>query len=104
MLDREYRHKSHLIIADNLLVHKDTKVKEWLSKKLKITMFFTPTYSSWLNLVELWFNLLTKDVLKNAVWKSKEQFIEQLMEFVKTYYKTRSKPFSQKYSPYRSFG
>ncbi len=98
-LDRIYRHKHLYIIADNLSVHKDHKVKEWLSKKRKITMHFTPTYSSWLNLVELWFNILTKDVLKNAVWKSKEQLIEQLMEYVKTYNKTRSKPFVWKYDP-----
>jgi transposase len=99
-LDREYRHKHLYIIADNLSVHKDSKVKEWLSHKRKITMFFTPTYSSWLNLVELWFNILTKDVLKNAVWKSKEQLIEQLMEYIETYNKTRSKPFIWNYDPY----
>jgi len=102
-LDREYRHKKLYIIADNLSVHKDAKVKEWLSQKRKITMFFTPTYSSWLNLVELWFNILTKDVLKNAVWKSKEQLIEQLMLYVKTYNETRSKPFSWKYDPYHLY-
>lgn len=102
-LDREYRHKHLYIIADNLSVHKDKKVKEWLSKKRKITMHYTPTYSSWLNLVELWFNILTKDVLKNAVWKSKEQLVGQLMDYVKTYNKTRIKPFVWKYDPYHLY-
>jgi len=102
-LDREYRHKHLYIIADNLSVHKDSKVKEWLSHKRKITMFFTPTYSSWLNLVELWFNILTKDVLKNAVWKSKDQLIEQLMEYIDTYNKTRKKPFVWKYDPFKLY-
>lgn len=102
-LDSEYRHKHLYIIADNLSVNKDSKVKEWLSKKRKITMFFTPTYSSWLNLIELWFNILTKDVLKNAVWKSKEQLVEQMMEYVKTYNKTRSKPFVWKYDPFNLY-
>jgi len=103
MLDREYRNKQLHIIADNLSVHKDAKVKEWLSHKRKITIHFTPTYSSWLNLVELWFNILTKDVLKNAVWKSKEQLIEQMMDYIKTYNKTRVKPFVWKYDPYKLY-
>lgn len=98
-LDRNYRHKHLYIIADNLAVHKNIKIKEWLSHKRKITLYFTPTYSSWLNLVELWFNILTKDVLKNAVWKSKEQLIKQLMEYIKTYNKTRAKPFVWTYDP-----
>jgi putative transposase len=84
-------------------VHKDSKVKEWLSHKRKITMFFTPTYSSWLNLVELWFNILTKDVLKNSIWKSKEQLMEQLMDYVKTYNITRSKPFVWTYDPFHLY-
>ena len=99
-LDREYRHKHLYIIADNLSVHKNVKIKQWLSTKRKITMHFTPTYSSWLNLVELWFNILTKDVLKNAVWKSKEQMVNQMMEYIKTYNKTRSKAFVWTYDPY----
>jgi len=99
-LDREYRHKHLHIIVDNLSVHKNIKIKQWLSTKTKITLYFTPTYSSWLNMIEIWFNLLTKDVLKNAVWKSKKQMINQMMEYIKTYNKTRSKPFVWTYDPY----
>ena len=69
-LDRKYRNKHLHIIVDNLSVHKNKKIKEWLSHKRKITMHFTPTYSSWLNMIEIWFGILTKDVLKDAVWTS----------------------------------
>jgi putative transposase len=98
-LDREYRHKHLHIIVDNLRVHDAKEVKEWLSHKRKITIHHTPTYSSWLNMIEIWFGILTKDVLNNAVWKSKEQLIKQLMEYVKTYNKERAKPFNWTYKP-----
>lgn len=91
--------KGHLhIIADNLSVHKDKDVKAWLEKnRKKITMHHTPTYSSWLNQVEIWFNILSKDVLKGGVWHSREQLIDQLLEYIITYNKTRAKPFEWKY-------
>lgn len=100
-IDRKYRNKHLYIIVDNLSVHKNKKVKEWLSHKRKITMHFTPTYSSWLNLIEIWFGILTKDVLKNAVWHSKKQLINQMMEYIKTYNKKRAKPFVWTYDPYK---
>jgi len=81
----------------NLSVHKQKDVVEWVNKKRKITLIHTPTYSSWLNQIEIWFNILTKDVLKGAVWHSKEQLVKQLMQYVKTYNKTRAKPFNWTY-------
>lgn len=97
-LDRTYTHKTLHIIVDNLSIHKDQSVKEWLSKKRKIKLHFTPTYSSWLNQVEIWFNMLTKDVLKGGVWKSVEQLTKQMLEYIDTYNKTRAKPFAWTYT------
>ncbi len=86
--------KKHLhIIVDNLNVHKHKDVMEWISSKPRMTMHFTPTYSSWLNQVEIWFNILSKDVLKGAVWQSKEQLANQIIQYVETYNKERAKPF-----------
>lgn len=97
-LDRKYRNKKLHIIADNLSVHKHKDVKEWLKGKRKIQIHFTPTYSSWLNQVEIWFNILTKDVVKGGIWNSSSQLADQLMEYVKTYNKTRAKPFQWTYT------
>jgi len=93
-LDRTYRNRHLHIIVDNLAVHKHKDVKEWLARKRKITLHFTPTYSSWLNQIEIWFNILSKDVLKGGVWKSKKQLTDQMLEYIDTYNKTRAKPFS----------
>jgi putative transposase len=97
-LDRKYRKKKLYIIADNLSIHKHKDVKEWLKGKRKIQMHFTPTYSSWLNQVEIWFNILTKDVVKGGIWQSSEQLVNQLMDYVKTYNSTRAKPFRWTYT------
>ena len=97
-LDRKYRNKKLHVIADNLSIHKHKDVKQWLAGKRKITLHFTPTYSSWLNQVEIWFNILTKDVVKGGIWKSSEQLASQLMEYVKTYNDTRAKPFQWTYT------
>lgn len=97
-LDRAYTNKTLHIIVDNLNVHKDKKVSEWLRKKRKIKMHFTPTYSSWLNQIEIWFNILTKDVLKGGVWKSVDQLTKQMLEYIDTYNRTRAKPFAWTYT------
>ena len=97
-LDRKYRNKKLHVIVDNLSIHKHKDVKEWLNGKRKIKLHFTPTYSSWLNQVEIWFNILTKDVVKGGIWQSSKQLADQLMEYVKTYNSTRAKPFQWTYT------
>jgi putative transposase len=97
-LDRKYRNKKLHVIADNLSIHKHKDVKQWLEGKRKIQLHFTPTYSSWLNQVEIWFNILTKDVVKGGIWQSSEQLAGQLMEYVKTYNDSRAKPFKWTYT------
>jgi len=94
---RKYPKKQLHVIADNLNVHKHKDVKEWVDSKQRMTIHFTPTYSSWLNQVEIWFNILSKDVLKGAVWHSKEQLAGQIIQYVDTYNKERAKPFEWTY-------
>jgi len=98
MLDRLYRNCHLHIIVDNLAIHKAKEVQQWLARKRKITLHFTPTYSSWLNQVEIFFNILTKDVLKNGVWTSKRQLVDQLIEYIRTYNRKRAAPFIWTYT------
>lgn len=94
---RKYPKKNLHIIADNLNVHKHKDVMTWIDSKRRMTIHFTPTYSSWLNQVEIWFNILSKDVIKGAVWHSKEQLAKQIIQYVDTYNKERAKPFEWTY-------
>ena len=98
-LARAYPKKTLHVIIDNLAVHKQADVKKWVKSNKRINLHYTPTYSSWLNQVEIWFNILTKDVLKGAVWYSKQQLVEQLLLYIKTYNKERAKPFNWTYQP-----
>lgn len=96
-LDRTYRGKTLHIIADNFSAHKHHNVKKWLAGKRKFVMHYTPTYSSWLNQIEIWFSILSKDVLKDAVWHSTKQLVDQLSEYITTYNLERGAPFAWTY-------
>lgn len=97
LIDRKYRNVKIHIILDNLSVHKNKDVKQWLSKKRKFNVHYTPTYSSWLNQIETWFSIMTKDVLKDAVWSSKKELVKELMRYIKMYNKDKAKPFQWTY-------
>ena len=57
------RGKEIHVIADNLWAHKSAPVKEFLEAHPKVHLHFAPTYSSWLNQVELWFGKIERDVI-----------------------------------------
>ena len=97
-LYRKYPRKHLHVIVDNLAAHKHKIVADWVESKKRMTLHYTPTYSSWLNQIEIWFNILTKDVLKGGVWKSKKQLVDQLMEYVRAYNEKRAKPFKWTYT------
>jgi transposase len=97
-LYRKFPGKHLHVIADNLSAHKHHKVSEWLKSKRRMTLHFTPTYSSWLNQVEIWFNIFTRDVLRDAVWRSKQALIWQIMEYIRQYNQLWAKPFKWTYT------
>ncbi|MFI5140258.1 MAG: IS630 family transposase [Sphingobacteriales bacterium] len=101
-LAKIYKGKPLHIIADNLSVHKHESIKKWVEKNKNINLHYTPTYSSWLNMVEIWFNILSKDVLKGGVWHSKQQLVNQLLTYIETYNNERAKPFEWTYAPISS--
>jgi transposase len=96
-LDRKYRNVQLHLVLDNLSIHKNQKVKDWLKNKRKIHLHFTPTYSSWLNQIEIWFGIMTRDILKDGVWHSKKQLVDQLMSYIKEYNENKAKPFKWSY-------
>lgn len=85
------------VICDNLSTHKHKAVKEWVAKRRRLTLHFTPTYSSWLNQVEIFFNILTRAVVKDGVWQSKKELVNQLLTFIKCY-NQKATPFKWTYT------
>ena len=66
------------LIADNYCTHKHAKVKAWLGKHPRFHMHFTPTSSSWLNLVERFFADLTRDVVREGSFRSVRQLVKEI--------------------------
>jgi len=71
----------HLIL-DNYTTHKTEKVKRWLLRRPRFRVHFTPTYSSWINLVERWFGLLTEKKLKRGAHRSVRRLESDLKEWI----------------------
>lgn len=82
----------HLVI-DNYATHKHKKVKQWLAVRPRYHVHFTPTYSSWLNQVEIWFNIITQKAIRRGSFGSVKELSKKINRFVKNY-NANCKPFS----------
>ena len=71
------------IIADNLSAHKTKRVAQFLADHPKLHLHFTPTYSSWLNQVELWFARIERDVVARGVFTSVNDLARKLMRYIR---------------------
>ena len=96
-LYRSYPGKSLHVIADNLSAHKHSDVLAWVEKRRRLTLHFTPTYASWLNQIEIWFNIFTRDVVKGGIWSSKQALVKQIIKYIRQYNEDRAHPFRWTY-------
>ena len=71
----------HLIV-DNYATHKHPKVKAWLKRHPRFHIHFTPTSSSWLNVIERWFRELTEKRLRRGVFRSVCELEQAIKDFV----------------------
>ena len=76
--DAEYH-----VILDNYCIHK--KNDEWLSKHRNVFFHFTPTSASWLNQVEIWFNIMSRKVLRGANFDNTAQLCEAIKTYIAAY-------------------
>ena len=97
-LYRKYPRKQLHVIMDNFSAHKHKKVKEWASHRRRLTLHFTPTYASWLNQVEIWFSIFSRDVIKGGIWHSKQELVKQIMYYIKKYNEKMANPFTWTYT------
>ncbi len=82
------RGKEIHVIADNLSAHKSPPVQDFLKAHPKIHLHFTPTYSGWLNQVELWFGKIERDVIARGVFTSVSDLNRKLMRYIRHYNKS----------------
>ena len=70
------------IVVDNYATHKHEKVRNWLKDNKRVFLHFTPTSSSWLNLVERFFGALTEKQLKRGVFTSVAELEKKIIEYI----------------------
>lgn len=81
----------HLVV-DNYATHKHAKVRKWLAARPHYHIHYTPTYSSWLNQVEIWFNIITQKAIRRGTFRSVKDLKDKIQLFVDKY-NPSSKPF-----------
>jgi len=82
----------HLVV-DNYATHKHPKVRCCLAARPRYHVHYTPTYASWLNQVEIWFNLITQRAIRRGSFRSVKDLITKIDCFVQ-HYNARSQPFA----------
>src|SRR5258708_3018320 len=85
------------IILDNLSAHKTPLVNQILDQHRNVQLHFTPTYSSWLSQVEIWFSKLEREVIARGIFTSVSDLRHKIMRYIRLYGKS-AKPFRWKYS------
>ena len=76
------------MIADNLSTHKTQAVRTFLLEHPHVRLHFTPTYSSWLNQVELWFAKIERDLLARGIFTSVADLARKIRRYIRHYNKT----------------
>jgi len=76
------------VIADHLSTHKTQAVRTFLMEHPHVHLHFTPTYSSWLNQVELWFSKIERDLLARGVFTSVADLARKIRRYIRQYNKT----------------
>ena len=81
------------VIVDNYATHKHQKVRNWLKRNPRVTLHFIPTSSSWLNLVERFFGLITDKAIRRGVFSSVNELERAIDEFIEQH-NENPKPFT----------
>lgn len=85
VVDSQPQRRPIHIILDNLATHKTQKVRTFLAAHPDVHLHFTPTYSSWLNQVELWFAKIERDVLARGIFDSVADLKKKIMRYIRRY-------------------
>ena len=85
------------VILDNLAVHKTPLVRAWQKQHPRVHFHFTPTYSSWLNQVEIWLGLITRDCIRRGVFHSVPDLVHKILAYIRQYNRN-AQPFRWTYT------
>ena len=98
----DYPHREIHVVLDNLSSHKP-KRDRWLARHPNLRVHYTPTHASWLNQIEIWFSILTRQALRGDSFTSPRQVREAIDRFL-TVYNAQAAPFEWRKREVRSVG
>lgn len=82
---RAYPDRELHIVADNLNIHKNEALRRWVGRHPRVSFHYTPTHASWVNLIECFFSILSKQGLAHSVQHSKQDLKDLLTRFLNSY-------------------
>jgi transposase len=91
-LVRAYPRRPLHVVLDNSSTHSTPEVQAWLARHKRVHFHFTPTSASWMNMVEIWFSILTKQQVRRGVYHDVPELIAAIETFIEGYNR-RAQPF-----------
>ena len=91
-LVRAYPRRPLHVVLDNSSTHSTPEVKAWLKRHKRVHFHFTPTSASWMNMVEIWFSILTTQQVRRGVYHDVPELISAIEYFIE-HYNQRAQPF-----------
>ena len=82
LVARTYPHQELHVVLDNYHTHKHAEINAWLARHPRITLHFTPTSGSWLNLVEVFFGIITRQAIRRGSFDNVAQLVKKIRTFI----------------------
>jgi transposase len=79
---RAYPDRELHLVMDNYAAHKTPEVKEWLAANTRVSVHFTPTHASWMNLVEVWFSVIERQAIHRGTYTSVKDLNAKIRQFI----------------------
>jgi transposase len=80
-------------VVDNYGTHSHPNVRAWLARHPRITLHFTPTSASWMNMVEIFFGIITRQAIRRGTFTSVKDLIPAIHNFIDGW-NDRCRPFT----------
>jgi len=79
---RAYPERELHLVMDNYAAHKTPEVRAWLQANPRVTVHFTPTHASWMNLVEVWFSIIERQAIHRGTYRSVKDLNAKIRQFI----------------------
>jgi transposase len=90
---KTHRGKDIHVVLDNLSTHNTLEVRQWLADHLKVQFHFTPIGSSWINQIEIWFGIITRQSIRRGPFTSVKILIKQVGDCIE-HWNADTEPFT----------